>query len=92
MMMKGEAYMQQIVGYIKKNLSKGYTLESLKWALISQGYSKGTVLNAIDAVNKELAESAPKLVEKPLIKYEAVGEEKPEKKGFWQRIAGFFKG
>ncbi|MBI2047335.1 hypothetical protein HYT26_04215 [Candidatus Pacearchaeota archaeon] len=85
-------YLKQLVSYIKKNLSKGYTIEALKWALVNQGYSRGSVEKAIDITNRELAASAPKLVEKPVIRYEAVDEEKPEKKGFWQRIADFFKG
>jgi len=85
-------YLKQLASYIKKNLSKGYTMESLKWALVGQGYSRGSVEKAIDITNRELAAQAPKLIEKPVIRYEAVDEEKPEKKGFWQRIAGFFKG
>ena len=73
-------YIQQLVNYIKKNLSKGYTIESLKWALINQGHSRSEVQRAIDLTNKQLADSAPKLIEKPVIKYEIINEEKEDKK------------
>lgn len=88
-----ETYMQNLVSYIKKNLTKGYTLESLKCALINQGYSRIEVQRAIDITNKELAESAPKLKEKPIIKHELLDEENniisfEEKKPFWKRWFG----
>ena len=76
--------------YIKNNLSKGYTLESLKWALINQGYSRSLITKAIEIVNKEMAEKAPKLVEKPAIKYESHDEEDNlvSKKPWWKRLLG----
>ena len=30
---------EQLAEYFKRNLKKGYTADSLKWALINQGYS-----------------------------------------------------
>jgi type III secretory pathway component EscU len=65
-----ESYIQQLVDYLKKNLAKGYTLESLKWALISQDYSRSEVSRAIKLTNEELAKKAPKIKEKPTIKVE----------------------
>jgi len=85
--------LRQVVDYLKKNISKGYTMESLKWALMKQGYSRSLVLRAIDITNKELAEVAPKLKEKPTIRYEIVDEyDKPIKlkKSFWRKIVEFF--
>ncbi len=84
-------YLRNIVNYFKKNLAKGYTLESLKWSLVKQGYSRTLVEKAIEQVNKELAEKAPVLKEKPRIKYEIIDEnDKPIsiKKSFWRRIFG----
>jgi len=84
-------YLRNIVNYFKKNLAKGYTLESLKWSLVKQGYSRTLVEKAIEQVNKELAEKAPVLKEKPRIKYEIIDEnDKPIsiKKSFWKRILG----
>ncbi len=84
-------YLRNIVNYLKKNLTKGYTFESLKWALIKQGYSRTIVEKAIEQVNKELAEKAPVLKEKPKIKYEIIDENDNPitiKKSFLRRILG----
>jgi len=96
-----ESYIQQLVNYLKRNLSKGYTLESLKWALISQGYSRSEVNRAIKLTNEELAREAPKLKEKPVIKVEREPilqelEKQDEKiqdkiKNFWKNLKEFFK-
>ena len=56
--------------YFKKNLKKGYTADSLKWALINQGYSKIIVEKALEEANKEMSEKAPIIKEKPRIKYQ----------------------
>lgn len=85
-------YKRNLVDYIKNNLKKGYTLDALKWALISQGYSRIAIEDAIRQANKELAEKAPVLKEKPVIKYEIIDEyDKPIeiKKPWWKRIFGF---
>ena len=77
--------------YIKKNLSKRYTLESLKWALINQGYSRAIIEEAVKQVNLELAELAPILKEKPRIIHQIIDEyDNPivVKKSFWKRIFG----
>ena len=50
-----EIYRGKIIEYFKKNLSKGYTPEALKWALVNQGYSRLTVENAFEDANKEIA-------------------------------------
>ena len=89
--MAKESYIQQLVSYIEKNLAKGYTLESLKWALIDQGYSRSEVNRAIKLANEELAKKAPKLEEKPVIKVERepiLQEIEPGKK---HPVKNFFK-
>ena len=82
-------YIQQLANYLKRNLSKGYTLEALKWALVDQGYSRTEVDRAIALANEQMASQAPKMIEKPVIRIET---EPPteEKKGFWQRVKGWF--
>lgn len=80
---------QKLVDYFKKNLKKGYTVESLKWALLNQGYSRVSVEEAINDANKDLAKSAPILKEKPKIKYEVLDEhDNPVKikKSFWKKF------
>lgn len=84
-------YRKKIIDYLKKNLKKGYTIESLKWALIEQEYSRTSVERAIEELNKELAKKAPILKEEPVIKYEIVDDkDRPIKikKSFWKRIFG----
>ena len=86
-----EDYKRKLINYFKKNLAKGYTSDSLRFALMDQGYSKTSVEAALEQANKELAEKAPVLKEKPKIKYEIIDEyDKPItiKKSFFKRILG----
>ena len=85
MIKKDKNYLQNLSDYIKKNLKKGYTKESLKWALINQGHSKIEVEKAVKLVDAELASEAPILETKPEIKVEFIPAE-PEKKSFWKRL------
>ncbi len=81
--------MEKMVEYIKKNLKKGYDLNTLKFALISQGYSKVAVDKALIRVTQELVEKAPVLKVKPVIKYEMIDEhDRPVKikKSFLKRF------
>lgn len=77
-MFKKKGLMDEITDYMKANLKKGYTKESLRWALINQGYSKMEVERAIKRVDMELADKAPILKTKPEItyNYEVIGEDK----------------
>lgn len=90
---------QQLADYIKKNLAKGYTLDSLKYSLIKQGYSKTSIEKAMEMANKQLAANAPKMVEKPVVRFETVDEAELRKKmeaedranrGFLGKIKGWF--
>ncbi|MBW6442467.1 hypothetical protein K0A97_01645 [Patescibacteria group bacterium] len=84
-----ESYRKNILEYLKKNIKKGYTLESLKWALVGQGYSKPSIERAISELNKELARNAPILKEKPVIKYEIFDENDNPiiiKNPWWKKI------
>ena len=87
---------RQLVEYFKKNLIKGYTADSLKFALLNQGYSRASVDSAITEANKEIAKDAPKLREKPVIKYELFDENNNkvhlEPLTFWQKIGYWLKG
>jgi hypothetical protein len=87
-MIKKRNYMQEIEDYVKKNLKKGYTKESLKWALINQGYSKLEVDKAIKRADESLANQAPILKTKPIIKHEIIEPKNlaEQKKSFWQRL------
>jgi len=88
-------YIQQLVNYIKRNLAKGYTIDSLKWALLSQDYSRSAVERAIKLANEQLAKQAPILKEKPKIKYEIITDKESvrqvKKRGFLYKLRQFFK-
>ena len=82
---------KKIIEYLKKNLKKGYTVDSLKYALIEQGYSRAVVERAIDEANKELAAKAPVLPDKPKITYQIIDENDNPitiKKPWWKRVFG----
>ena len=84
-----ESNRKKLINYLKKNLAKGYTLDSLQLALIRQGYTRMIVERAIKDVTDELAKKAPILKEKPRIKYEIIDREnKPViiKKSWLRRI------
>jgi len=80
---------EQLAEHIKKNISKGYTLEALKFSLINQGYSRISVETAIYRANQELAASAPEMKEKPQIIYK-IEPEIPAKKYFWDWLREIF--
>ena len=82
---RSKDYIQQLANYIKKNLVKGYTLESLKISLLNQGYSRIAINNAVDLANSQLAAQAPSVREKPEITYKVIPENF-EKKGFFKRL------
>ncbi|MBS3070698.1 hypothetical protein J4407_00145 [Candidatus Pacearchaeota archaeon] len=70
---KDISYRKKLVDYLRRNLSKGYNADSLKWALVSQGYTRTDVDRAIIEVQKELEETSKKNIadkEKPKITYE----------------------
>jgi len=87
--LRGSDYIQQLADYIKRNISKGYTQEALKWALINQGHSRTEIERAVNLANEQLAATAPKMVEKPVIKVE-VEPPIPEKEGFWSKLKSWF--
>ncbi len=77
-MVREEDYIQQLADYIKKNLVKGYTLDSLRIALESQDYSRSAIERAAQLANEQLAKQAPPMKEKPRIKYKIVSDKKIE--------------
>lgn len=81
---------QKLADHIKKLLAKGYTLDALRFSLIGQGYSRTSVEKAIEIANKQLAAQAPKIAEKPVIKYETVDDAEMAAKVAAQNNPGFF--
>lgn len=90
-------YKGQLVDYFKRNLSsKKYGGETLKIALYNQGYSRVAVDKAYEEAIKQLAEKAPVLKEKPIIKHEFYDmNDNPinvEPMGFWEKLWNKIKG
>ncbi len=84
----------QLIAYFKRNLKKGYTPDSLKWALVNQGYSRVIVESALEESQKEIAKEIPVFKEKPIINYQILDQhDKPIKfrKSFWKKFLNFFR-
>jgi hypothetical protein len=92
--MVDNTYKIKLVDYLKKNLKKGYPVDTLRIALINQGYLRTTIDEALKDAMNEMAKEAPTIKEKPQIEHEVVEEvpadETPvvEKKSFWKRLFG----
>ena len=83
--------LSKILFYLKKNTEKGYPLESLRIALLGQGYTRTDVQKAVEELHKQKAkefESSEKLS----IKYELLDENdnvvlsQENKKSFWKKL------
>ena len=90
-------YKHQLVDYFIRNLeSKKYTGDSLKFALINQGYSRVAVSQAYDEAIKKMAEKAPVLKEKPIIKHEVYDMDdnllSMNEMGFFEKLWNKIKG
>lgn len=95
-MMRRLDYKNQLVYYFKKNLEKKYNADTLKFALIDQGYSRVAVEQAYKEATKQMSEKAPLLKEKPQIRYEVYDmQDNPihiEPLSFWEKIKNKVKG
>ena len=90
-MPKPVTYTDELSDYIKKNLKKSYTKESLKWALVTQGHSKTEIEKAFKRVEEEMARQAPILKTKPTINHQAYDHQDnplPVKRPFWKKLFG----
>jgi len=77
---------QKLVEYLKRNVAKGYDMDSLKWALIRQGNSRTDVESAIELVKTDIPKKTQ--IESPEISRETYDfESNPifiEKKPWWK--------
>lgn len=81
-----DTYKEKLKDHVKKNLKKGYASDTLKYALIKQGYSRVLVERAILESQKELERENSLGKEKPTIKYETFDEKSLsiEKRPWWK--------
>jgi hypothetical protein len=84
--MARDTYKERLKEHIKKVLNKGYTPDTIKYALIKQGYSRVLVERAIEESQQEIAKENNIFREKPKIKYEVFDEKSIniEKKPWWK--------
>lgn len=82
-----EHHLYEIVTYFKKNLRKGYPQETLLQALQNQGYAKLAIEKGLAIAQDELAQEAPQLKAKPVIRREVISPASIEdSKPFWKRF------
>jgi hypothetical protein len=80
---------KKLAMYLEKNITKGYTEDSLRFALMNQGYSRSLIERAFDLLHLELAKKAPVIKEKPIIKHQIIDENNQPieiKKPWWKQI------
>jgi hypothetical protein len=87
-------YRVKLVEYLKKNLKKSYPVDTLRIALINQGYSRQIIDEALKIAMNQMAAEAPVIAEKPEIEHEVIAEvEEPAvaKKSMWKKLVEFFQ-
>ena len=78
---------QKLVEYFRKNLEKGYDVETLKWALIKQGHSRVDVAYAIEQIKDEFSKRNLVKEKEKTISRDDYDFEQPvfvEKKPWWK--------
>ena len=81
----------RLIAYFKKNLKKGYPAETLRYALIGQGYIRPTIDEAMKDAMIELAKEVPVIKEKPRIEHEIIVDNQPPivvKKSWLKKLFG----
>ena len=81
----------RLTEYFKKNLQKGYSAETLRIALLKQGYSPTLIADSLGKAHIEMAKKVPEFKEKPKIKYELLDENNTPvvfKVPWWKRLLG----
>ena len=90
---KDANYLNGLIEYAKKNLQKGYTKDSLKWALVNQGHSRMEVEKALAQASSDYEKerirqpiSSPSVSPAPSTPTVELEAEQP--KSFWKKIFG----
>ena len=84
-MEKPKSHIDQLAEYIKRNLKKGYTVDALRFSLMSQGYSRLSIENAFALAHEQLSKELQPIKEKPQIIYK-IDEEEISREGFFKRL------
>lgn len=92
MVVRNTPAIRSILDYIEKNIRKGYKMDDLRYMLLSQGYSRIDVDEAIkifEEKTKKDREDAKKAEERRAQMLQAQQKMEPiieEKKGFWRSL------
>jgi hypothetical protein len=85
----------KVIEYLKKNIKKGYPIETLRIALINQNYSRALIDEAIKEVVNQMAKEVPVIKDKPVIEHEIIIEDNNKRvikqKRFFSRLINYFK-
>ena len=89
MVIRPDDYPYKLAKHIERNLSKGYTIESVRWSLLNQGHTRTAVDKAILLAQKDMASRVPKM-DVPVKEEKVVIVDKKEqkKKGFFAKLFG----
>lgn len=89
-MVREPSHLKNLVDYIKKNSQKGYSRDSLRWALIKQGNMKHEVDKAFEIAQSELARQNTAVQPKVEPNMEVITSNTPaaeeDKPSFWKRF------
>jgi len=80
-----------LIDYLQRNLKKGYKLDELKWALISQGHSKVSVDKAVKYVSEIQEAQKLKKVETATPEVLQMPAPVEEEEGFWQKVKDWLR-
>lgn len=84
--MKRRGVVDELTDYLKKNMQKGYSRESLRWALVNQGYSRLEVTKALESLDRELTKETQNLSTKPHIEHKLIIDNESQRRSFWSRF------
>jgi hypothetical protein len=87
-MAKEETVVASLVSYLERNLKKGYKIEDLRWALITQKHSRIEIEKAIKIVEARTPSAKQEMPKMERVETREAPVVIPEKRGFWSRIFG----
>jgi hypothetical protein len=89
MVTSGDA-VTSLVAYLERNLKKGYKMDDLRWALVSQKHSRIEIEKAIKIIEARTPSVKKDEERKEEIKVATQEQliEPEQKRGFWSRLFG----
>jgi SOS response regulatory protein OraA/RecX len=82
---------KQLVDYFKNNFKKGYTPDTLKYSLLSQGHSRTAINRALEEAQKKQEQEKPKITHTIYAQknYDEIVLE-PKEPSFLDKLKNFF--